>query len=248
MCPVKIRIRGDHLRLKPDTKLKSDLIDLIHQIFQTSCDLFFVYFPVTQGTVIGISFSKPAIIHDQHLNATFFRLTGNSKQFICIEIKIGRFPVVDQDRAFLIFELAADQMIPVKVMITSCHLTEPVSGIGHDYFRCLEGFARFKEPGKFLRADSHGHTQVVKLAEFCLCQEVSGIDEMHGIDLSVLLVCSVCHKSHKRMLLMAGFSSCGRDHLFSIMELSGLDMAFSCPGSVKRQHGKILIVHIQADT
>ena len=139
-------------------------------------------------------------------------------------------------------------MVPVKVMITSCHRSKTVSGVNYIHLRCLEFLSRCKEPGKFLRIDSHSHTEVINLSCRTSCQEVSGIDEMHGIDFSVLLVCSVCHKSHKRMLLMAGFSSCGRDHLFSIMELSGLDVTLSCPGSVKRQHGKILIVHIQAGT
>ena len=139
-------------------------------------------------------------------------------------------------------------MVPVKVMITSCHRSKTVSGVNHDNFRCLEFLSRCKKPGKFLRIDSHSHTEVIKLAQFCLRHKVSGIYEMHGVNFTVLLLSPVCHKGNKRVLLMAGFSSCGRDHLFSIMELSGLDVTFSCPGSMKRQHGKILIVHIQAGT
>ena len=217
-------------------------------MFQAACDLLFVDFPVTKRTVVGITFSEPSIIHDQHLNATFFCLSGNVKKLVRIKIKICSLPVVDQDRTFLIFKFAADEMVPVKVMITSCHRSKTVSGVNYNHLRCLEFLSRCKEPGKFLRIDSHSHTEVIKLAQLCLRHKVSGIHEMHGVNFTVFLLGSVCHKGNKRMFLVAGLSSRGRDHLFSVMELSCLDVTLSCPGSVKRQHGKILIVHIQADT
>ena len=75
MHSVKIRVGRDHLRFKPDTKLKADLVYFIYQIFQSACDLVCVDFPVAKGTVVTVSHAKPAVIHNQHLNAAGLRFS-----------------------------------------------------------------------------------------------------------------------------------------------------------------------------
>ena len=69
MLSVQLRIRGDHLRLKPDTKLHSQSIDLIHQRLQATRQFLLIGFPVAQTGAVIIAVSEPAVIHDQHLNA-----------------------------------------------------------------------------------------------------------------------------------------------------------------------------------
>ena len=54
MHSVKIRVGRDHLRFKPDTKLKADLVYFIYQMFQSACDLVCVNFPVAKRTVIAV--------------------------------------------------------------------------------------------------------------------------------------------------------------------------------------------------
>ncbi len=101
MHPVKIGIRRNHLRLKPDSKGQAYVLHLLHQISQTSRQLIAVHLPIPKRTIVSIPFSKPAVIHNQHFNAAFLRLPGNRKKLIRIKIKISRLPVINQNRAFL---------------------------------------------------------------------------------------------------------------------------------------------------
>ena len=47
MLTVKLGIRGDHFRFKPDTEGQADLVDLVHQMFEAAGDLLGVDSPVT---------------------------------------------------------------------------------------------------------------------------------------------------------------------------------------------------------
>ena len=71
---------------------------------------------------------------------------------------------------------------------------------------------------------------------------------MHRINLAALLIGSRCYHCHERVLLMAGFTFSGGNELFSVAECSLLDMAFSCPGSVKGDHLEVFVVHVEAGT
>ena len=71
---------------------------------------------------------------------------------------------------------------------------------------------------------------------------------MHCVNLAALLIRSRCHQGHKRVLLMAGLSFSGGNELFSVTERTLLDVAFSSPGSMKRKHLKVFVVHIEAGT
>ena len=163
MHSVKIRVGRYHLRLKPDTKLKTNLVYFIYQIFQSACDLVCVNFPVTERTVIAVSHTKPAIIHNQHFNAAGFCFSGDREQFICVEIKISSFPVVDQDWSFFMKIFASDQVISVEIMIASGHFSQTFMRISHNNFRCLELFSCFQDPAKFFFVDTHNCTYRIKL-------------------------------------------------------------------------------------
>ena len=65
---VKLGVGRDHLRLKPDTELHSQLVDLINKVFKSALKLFLINEPVTQRRIIRISVTEPAVVHNKHLN------------------------------------------------------------------------------------------------------------------------------------------------------------------------------------
>ena len=124
---IQMRIRRDHLRLKPDTKLQTDRVDLIYQSFQPPGKLLCIDHPIPQRTVITVALSEPAVVHHQHLNSTLLGFFCDCKQLFRVKVKIRRFPVIDENRPLFMIILAPDQVISVEVMIASCHLTQALS-------------------------------------------------------------------------------------------------------------------------
>ena len=117
MCTVKITVLGNHLRLKPETEFHAHPMDFFCKLRHGAVHLFLVDEPVTETTVIILSFSKPAIVKHQHLNAKLLRLLCNFQNFFFVEIKIGCFPVVDQNRSFGMLVCAAADMLADDLMI-----------------------------------------------------------------------------------------------------------------------------------
>ena len=117
MCTVKITVLGNHLRLKPETEFHAHLVNFFCKLRHGAVHLFLVDEPVAKTTVIILSFSKPAIVKHQHLNAKLLRLLCNFQNFFFVEIKIGCFPVVDQNRSFGMLVCAAADMLTDDLMI-----------------------------------------------------------------------------------------------------------------------------------
>ena len=143
MLSVEIRVRGDHLRLEPDTEFKTDFIHFVNQIFQAAFDLLFVDNPVTEGRIVFISFSEPAVIHNKHLDAVFFCLSCDIEELIGIKIKVSCFPVVNQNRAFFVVVRAADHMSAIKCMVGTRHFAKSLGRVDHNNLRRLEFIAGF---------------------------------------------------------------------------------------------------------
>ena len=143
MLSVEIRVRGDHLRLEPDTEFKTDFIHFVNQIFQAAFDLLFVDNPVTERRIVFISFSEPAVIHNKHLDAVFFRFSCDVEKLIGIKIEVRCLPVIDQNRAFFVIVRAADQVSAIKCMVRTCHFAQTFGRVNHNDLRCLEFFSGF---------------------------------------------------------------------------------------------------------
>ena len=119
MSSVKVAVLRYHFRLEPDTELQADLIYTVYQTFQASRKFLFINHPVSQAAVIIISLAKPAVVHDQHLNAYFFSLSGNFQKLVCVKSKISSLPVIDQDRSSGIFKFTTADILADGFMIIS---------------------------------------------------------------------------------------------------------------------------------
>ena len=68
MLTVKITVLGDHLRLDPDTEFHTKVIDSLYKSAESLSKLGFVDIPVPKTTVVIVTFSKPAVIQNQHID------------------------------------------------------------------------------------------------------------------------------------------------------------------------------------
>ena len=79
---------GDHFRFEPETELHAESVDFLDELGEIA-EFFCVDKPVAEGGTVIVALAEPAVV----------------------EIEVGRFPVVDEDRAFDVFPGAADDMV-----------------------------------------------------------------------------------------------------------------------------------------
>ena len=112
-------------------------------MLQSAVYFFFIALPVSEACVIIIAATEPSVIHNQHLNAAFFCFFCDGNEFFRIKIKIGCFPVIDQNRALFIFIRTAYHMTAVKIMQISRHAAKPIPGKYKYCLRCIKCFILF---------------------------------------------------------------------------------------------------------
>ena len=139
-------------------------------------------------------------------------------------------------------------MISVKIVESTCHLSKSFIGVNHNHLRCLKFLSRFKLPLKTVRMNPHHHSDLIKLIILCHHLEITGINKIHRIDFSMLLISSPCLNCHKWMILMTGLPTGRFNAEFPMAYRNTLNMALSCPGAMKRNCLKIFIIHIKAGT
>ena len=122
MRPEQFRFRRDHLRLVPDAEFQSHFVDGIYE--SRKIQLLGIDKPVAQRGGIVVSLAKPAVVHDQHLNAQFLGAGGKGDQLVGVKVKIRRFPAVDQQGTFFGFISAADQMRAISAVEGAAHAAQ----------------------------------------------------------------------------------------------------------------------------
>ena len=68
MLAVKIRVRIDHFRLDPQTKIHSERVNLVDQWFQAMRKLRGIDVPVAQPGMVVFALSKPAVVHHESIH------------------------------------------------------------------------------------------------------------------------------------------------------------------------------------
>ena len=126
---VEITVLGNHLRLYPETEFQSKSVDSLCKCRKSTFDLLFIYFPVTKCAPVIISFAKPSIVQNKHIQADVPGFFCNMIQFVCIKIKIGSFPVVYENWSWLFYVFAADQVVSVCIMINARKFSKSFCGI-----------------------------------------------------------------------------------------------------------------------
>ena len=247
MGPVEVRVGRNHLRLHPKAKPQAHAIQLLHQMLQSPGELPLIDHPVPQTGTVVIPLSEPAVVQHQHLNAGRCRFPANGKDLLRIEPEVGRLPVVDQGGSGLIFVGAPNQVIPVQVMEGMGHTGNAGAGIGQHRLRGLEGFSRLQVPAEVLGMDSQNEAQLPLLGKLRLAQEISGIHQIHAVNLAPGLGGGTLQQAQEGLLLMGGNAPAGGNPLLAHGNGPAVYHPFGGPVAVEGQQVILpLVVHVQA--
>ena len=114
---VQIGILVDHFGLDPDAEFHAERLNPLGQAGQTTRQALWIGGPVAQTGGIARARAEPAVIQHEELNAVLVRCTRDVDQLILVEIEVGGFPVVDQNRARLVTPFSACQPAAVQAVI-----------------------------------------------------------------------------------------------------------------------------------
>ena len=204
MFAVQIRVRIDHLRLDPEAELHPQGFHLFGQSGDSPRQQLFRRHPVSETGVIISSGAEPAVIQYKQLHAAFFGFCSDLQKLLFVKIKIGGFPVIDQDRTFFFFPEAPHQPFSVESVI---NLTQPVQSlicIYHDSFRRLERVSGIQFPGEPCRIDPrHDPCHTVRI-HLRTDPEIPAVNERDADGFSGSLIRIRPFQDDKRILLMRG--------------------------------------------
>ena len=148
MCPVKVAVFIDHLRLNPNAKFHPLIMHTGNKLCQASPQFLFIDLPVPKGRIIIVSFPKPAVIHHYHINSKGSSFFCQIHDRISRKIEICCLPAVNQHRALHMDIFAAAHMVADAVMILLRQCRQSVCRIRQNDFRYREGFSFRKRIGK----------------------------------------------------------------------------------------------------
>ena len=77
--------------------------------------------PIAQRTAITVAFAKPSVVQNEHFNAKLAGLSCNGKKLFLIKIKVGGFPVVNENRPFPVTPGPARKPFAVQRMKNGGH-------------------------------------------------------------------------------------------------------------------------------
>ncbi len=121
MLPEKFRISADHFRLDPQTEFHAKLFDLSGKArdpFRQFCP---IREPVAKRRRIVVPSFIPSVIEHEQFDPEVFCLLCHFEDRFFIEIHIGSFPVVDQDRPDVIAPPAPCKTLPEQGMKGLAH-------------------------------------------------------------------------------------------------------------------------------
>ena len=165
-------------------------------------------------------------------------------QLVPCEIKVGAFPVVNENRAAGLFVLASAEVIADCPVETVADGFQTVCAVDHSCLRCVESFPVFQFTAEVIRMDTHEKSGLSALVFFCLSQEITAVQEGKTVTVSVGL-CGVrgC-QDHKRVVVVAGSSSGAAHRLNAVVYLRAGKQTLHSMTSVKADKVKAAILKI----
>ena len=121
MCSVAVTVLVYHLKLYPETEFQAHLLDLTGKSGNSVRKLILIYEPVAKPLVIIVSGSEPSVIQNEKLYPNLFGFFCNIEDFFLIKIKIGCFPVIEEDRACMISPFSTHQTVTVQSVVSLAH-------------------------------------------------------------------------------------------------------------------------------
>ncbi|MNW53058.1 hypothetical protein D3C74_306030 [compost metagenome] len=173
--------------------------------------------------------SKPSIIEYKQFNAKLAARFGNGFYAVRVKVKIGCFPVVNQDRTFLITILTSAQTCAIQLMEGSRHSAKTFFRIDHYSFRCLKSLTGLKPPREVKWIDTDRYTRHSVLLYFRFRDKIAAVNQTKAVYLPLSLVGIWRKKRQKRIQMMRAGTPAAADSGNSGSKSSALHMTFSCP-------------------
>ena len=109
------------------------------------------------------------------------------------------------------------------------HTVHPFGGIYHDGLRRLKFLFGFQPPGEAEGVDTDHHAGDIISIHLGLGQKIAGVNQGKAHHLALKFVCRRPLQHHKRIMKMAGASSCAVYGLDALLQDAGFYIAFSPP-------------------
>ncbi len=202
------------------------MIDLLYQFPQAATQLFFVYLPVTQTTVIIFTFSKPAIVHNHHIDSERGSFFGQFVYFFSIQIKVHGLPAIEQHRPDLVAVCASAYMLPDTAMVLSGQFPIPFIRIAQHRLRHHQLFPLLQRIVEQIALQSHHNPCLTELILFRLAHKVAAVHKHHAIAASHIFRSPLPGNDHSRIVLMAGCPPAAADDAVAPCDLPALEIPF----------------------
>ena len=121
MCMVKLGIDGDHLWFKPKAKFQPSLMCTLCNSGKTALQFFPIDEDIAKRGIIVVSLAEPAVIQHHEFKSKISRTGGKPIHLFFVKIKIGRFPIIDENRPHGIAIFPAHNVMAHRLMKCLTH-------------------------------------------------------------------------------------------------------------------------------
>ena len=213
---------------------------------QTLREFMRVVKPIAQRGIVAFAMTEPAVVQNKQLDARIFCTAGEGEQLFFAEIKVGCFPVVDQNGAAGRSEFAGrNPAVNERVELTA-HAVKSVGRIAQVSFRCLECASGVERPAEIERIDTDLCACYAEGIDGHIGGEAAGVAEGESIHIARGFGCVRGKQSHERAGLMTRGAALTGYALMPGDERADEFAAFPRPCTAQRQQGEISLLKIDA--
>ena len=248
MFTVQVRVPVDHLRLEPEAELHAEILDPLCQSGDTVLQTVRIRDPVAQARVFTAPFSKPSVIEHEQFHAALSGFLRDPHQLVFREVKIRRFPVVDQDRPDPVPPATSCKALLIQPVVRLAQMVQPLIRIYHYRFRRLEFFRRIKLPVKTMGMDAHQHSCGIICIHFHLCQEIAAVYQAESDRFSLEFICCRALQDDERIVVVGRIPPDAAYRLDPLFQPPRLRIPLSCPCPGELDHIIAAVRKIQAET
>ena len=248
MFTVEVRVLVNHLRLEPETELHTQILDPLCQSGDAVLQAVRIRDPVAQSRMFTAPFPEPSVIEHEQFHTALAGFLRDPHQLVFREVKIGRFPVVDQDRPFPVTPVTSGKALLIQPVVCLAQMVQPLIRIYHYRFRRLEFFRRIKLPVKAMGMDAHQHSCGIICIHFHLCQEIAAVYQAESDRFSLEFICCRALQDDERIVVMGRISPYAAYRLDPLFQPPRLRIPLSCPCTGELDHIIAAIREIQAET
>ena len=245
MRPIQLAVGIDTFGLKPKPELHPHTVNGFGERIDSARKLFAVDSPIAKSRVIVVSFSKPSVIENEHLDAQPFCFPRKGQELAAVKIEKRGFPIVDYDGTLNILKFRSNDMTIHKIMHICRKRIDAVLRIAHHRLRRIKALARRKLPEETMRIDTAHHAKRIVISLFNGGIMIAAVNEIEAVNLSPLLIRALCFQKECGIMTVGGATRCGIVNENAVRHFSLMDMRFLCPTAVKRQHSVICRGHIK---